>query len=49
VEEEVVVGLVQLADVIVAERRQLRVGALAVAQAAPQDVGRRLQVDHEIR
>src|SRR6266545_851970 len=42
VEEEVVVRLVQLADVVVAERGEFRVRPLALAEAALQHVGGRL-------
>ena len=50
VEEEVLVGLVQLAEVVVGGDRARRgSGSLgALAQAAGQHVGRRLQVDDEV-
>src|SRR5262249_48430137 len=47
--KEVIVGLVELTQVRVAERRELRIGSLAFAGATAENVGRRLQVQHEIR
>src|SRR5262249_34685442 len=47
-EEEVGVRLVQLPDVLVVECREFRIGALALAEASPQDVTGTLKKDHEI-
>jgi hypothetical protein len=49
VEEEVVVGLVQLANVCVVQALGFRVRSGALAQSSPEDVGRCLEVDHEVR
>ena len=46
--EEVVVRLVELAHVLVVERRHVGIRTIALAQAPPQDVGRGLKKDHEI-
>src|SRR5689334_20045647 len=48
VEEEMVVRLVQLADVVVVEQRSLGIRARTVAQAFAKHVRRRLEEDHEI-
>src|SRR4051812_19844882 len=49
VKEEVVVGLVQLTHVLVVEGGRVAGGARALLEPAAEHVGRRLEVDHEIR